>query len=96
MSVASFIKNKFIGQKVCLSLNDGKTETLMYADSWVQNREYFEGIAIDVEEDIITLQIDGGNIYINAEEVTYFWQKPIDPRKAMKMSLTNKFVQGGT
>jgi hypothetical protein len=74
-----------------LSLNNGETETITLEQTWVQNREFFEGTVKEVEEEIIILEIPGeGDIYINPEDVSYMWQKPLNPQKVMRLSLSKK------
>jgi hypothetical protein len=95
MSIANFIKNRFLGQKLCISVNNGEGETLIYNQSWALNREYFEGIVVEVEDDIVVLEIGNGLLYINSTEITYFWQKPFDPHKYMKLSYSKKVPKIG-
>lgn len=96
MNMANFIKKNFLGQKICLSINNGEAETLTYNQSWLLNREYFEGLVEDVDEGIIVLNIkDKGVLYLNASEISYFWQKPFDPHKHMKLCYSKKAYKIG-
>lgn len=91
MGFAEFIKKRFIGQKICCSINNGESETITLEQTWIQNREFFEGIVVDVDEGIIILNISGeGEIFINPDDISYIWQKPFDPHKVMRLSLSKK------
>lgn len=91
MGFAEYLEKKYLGQMVCLSINNGESETITLEQTWIQNREYFEGIIKEVVEGIIVLEIPGeGEISINPDEISYMWQKPLDPHKIMRLSLTKK------
>ena len=59
MGVADYIKKKFLGQELCISVNNGETETILYECVWSQNREYLQGIVVEAEDDVIVLEIKG-------------------------------------
>jgi len=84
MALADFIKKRFLGQKVCFSVNNGESNQVLYAELWHCDREHFEGIVKEVEDDVIVLEIDGNAVYINSAEISYFWVGPFNPHKKLK------------
>ena len=47
-------------------------------------------------QDIIIFEIDdAGILYVNATEISYFWQKPFDPHKHMKLCYSKKVSKIG-
>jgi len=91
MGFAEFLAKRFIGQEVCVSINDGESETICLEQTWRWNREYFMGTVKKIEEGIIILEICGeGEIYINPDQISYIWQKPLNPHKTMRTALTKK------
>lgn len=91
MGFAEFIKNRFLGAEICVSIDNGESETITLEQSWIQNREFFQGIVKDVVDGILILSIgDEGEIYIEPSYITHIWQKPLDPIKVMRNSLTKK------
>jgi hypothetical protein len=91
MAIANFIKKRFLNKEICISISNGETETVLFNECWVQNREYFQGVVSEVEEGTIVLNIlNVGKIYINAEEISYFWTPGVDTHKALKTILTGR------
>ena len=93
MGFAEFLEKRFLGKMICISMNDGESQTLVVDQIWVLDREYFEGILKAIDEGIIILEIAGeGEIYFNPDNVSYIWQKPFEPHRAMKLSLSGKLI----
>ena len=92
MGIAEFITARFIGQELCVFLGD-TAETITYDAAWAANKEYFRGIALEVCEGILCLEISKmGIIYINCDNIQALWQDPFDYHKAISTSLTRRLV----
>lgn len=90
MSVADYIKKRFLGQELCVSVNNGETETIVYDCIWSQNREYLCGIVVEVEDDVIALEIaNWGLMYVNSKEISFFWEPGRNLHEAFHATLTN-------
>ena len=91
MGFAEFLEKRFLGQMICVEINNGDSETLMFADNWSINREYFRGVVKEIVEGIIVLEIlDEGEIYINPDQISYIWPPNVNPYKIMKTVLNKK------
>jgi len=94
MGVADYIKKKFLGQELCISVNNGETETILYECVWSQNREYLQGIVVEAEDDVIVLEIKGwGPMYVNAGEISFFWPPGRNLHEAFHAALTKSLGQ---
>jgi hypothetical protein len=94
MGMAEFLKSRFIGKEVCIFFNE-TAETLTYVDRWAQNKEYYRGTVIEVEENVLVLNIpNNGLAYINCDYIVMFWQDPFNYLHALSVSLTKKMVTG--
>ena len=94
MGLATFIKQHFLKKEIVLFM-DSEAETLTYSESWASNKELFEGVVEEVDEEngIIVLNILGvGEMFINEQFVASFWKPGFDYVKAIKTSLTKKMV----
>lgn len=96
MGFAEFLAKKFIGEEVCVSISDGETETITLEQTWIQNREYFQGVIKEVVEGVIVMEIRGeGLLYINPDMISYIWQLPLNPHKIIRCSLSKKMNMVG-
>lgn len=94
MGISNFIKNKFLGQEVCIWLGE-IAETITYDQFWMNNNAFFRGIIMDVEDDVLTLEIpEVGNIYINCDgssgNIKAIWGPNFDFKKAVQTALSNR------
>ncbi len=90
MSIAKFIKNKFLNKQLCISFGNDM-ETITYEQVWALNKEYFNGIIVnvDLESGIIEMDIENvGIIYFNSNGIEYFWEPTFDIRKAARATIT--------
>ena len=86
MGLANFIKKRFLNKEICLSINNGESETVIYEERWLQNRECFQGVVEGVEDGVIILNISNiGIVFINSDDISYFWLPNVDIYKAFKM-----------
>jgi hypothetical protein len=91
MGFAEFLEKRFLGKMICISVCDGETQSIWLEQLTVEDREYFEGILKTIDEGIIVLEVAGeGEIYFNPDNISYVWQKPFEPHRAMKLSLSGK------
>ena len=91
MGCAEFIKKHFVGQELCISVNDGEGETFVFDQHWIQNREYFKGIVEEVSYGVVVLDVyDKGNVYISEEHISFFWTEPFNPYKFMRTAFSKK------
>jgi hypothetical protein len=91
MGAADYIKKRFLGKELCVSVNNGETETVLYECIWSQNREYLQGVVIEVEDDVVMLEIaNWGPMYINAKEISFFWEPSRNLQEAFHAMLTKK------
>lgn len=91
MGVAKFIFNRFIDEEICIAF-DEDAETITYAEVWAQNKEYFQGIAKSIDENMLEFYVpDVGTVYINCDHIKMIW-KPysFNWRQAIRASLTGK------
>lgn len=89
MGVADYIKRKFLGQELCISVNNDETETVIYDVFWSLNREYLQGIVAEVEDDVVALEIDGwGTMHISADNIALFWEPGKTLHKAFRATFT--------
>lgn len=99
MSIASFIKNKFLGKELCVYL-DQSVETISYEQATSDNKEYFRGIVKDIEDienyhAVLTLEIkDVGIIYINTSQIVSFWEPSFSYYDSVYASITKRPVGG--
>lgn len=93
MSVTTFIKNKFLGQELCIMLSDSEAETINYDQASASNREFFRGIVEEADDDVIVLNVDNhGILYICEHSVRCFWKPGFEYHKAILTSITRKMV----
>ena len=91
MGVADYIKKKFLGKELCISVNNGETETILYECIWSQNREYLQGVVTEAEDDVIVLEITHwGLMYVNGKEISFFWEPGRNLHEAFHAALTKK------
>jgi hypothetical protein len=91
MSICDFIKKRFLGKEICITLLDGEAETLNYNQSVSSNREFFRGVIEEVEDEIIVLNVEKqGKIYISAHFIRCFWEPGFEYYKAISTSITRK------
>lgn len=91
MGVADYIKRKFLDKELCCSVNNGETETILYECVWSLNREYLQGVVVEVDDDVIVLEIaNWGKMYINAKEISSFWEPERNLHAAFHATLTKK------
>jgi len=91
MGVADYIKKNFLGKEIAVSINNSETETILYDDIWSLNREYLQGLVIEVDEGVVVLEIGSwGPIYLNAEDISFFWLPGCNLHAAFRASLTGK------
>lgn len=92
MGMAEFLEKKFLGKEICVYAGED-VEILTYNEAWANNKEYFRGILKEIDEGVLTLEIEGhGIIYIDAAQVKFVWQEPFRYGAAIKASLTNRPV----
>lgn len=98
MSIATFIRDKFIGKELCVYL-DQSVETISYEQADSDNKEYFRGVVQDIEDDgsyhtIMTLRIENvGVIYVNTSQIVSFWEPDkFDYYRGISASITKKPV----
>jgi hypothetical protein len=92
MSVAQFIKSHFLGKEIVVFFNE-TAETLTYVDRWAQNKEYFKGFVVDVEDGVLVMDVSGaGRMYVNCEHIVLFWEEPFNYLKAQSVSITGKMI----
>lgn len=84
MGFAEFLKKRFMGKEVCMYINNGDEETITLEQVWSCNRDYFQGLIKDIDEGIIILEVDGGEVYINPDDISYVWEKPLNIKKIIK------------
>jgi hypothetical protein len=90
MGMAEFLKKKFLKKEICVYLGEA-VETLTYEQSWAQNKEYFRGKLLSVDEGVAELFIEGtGTIYINSESIDTVWEPTFHYASAVSASLTKK------
>lgn len=88
MGVAEYIFKRFIGKEICVAL-DEEAETITYAEVWAQNKEFFQGIAKNVDENMLEFFVpDVGTVHINCDHIKMVWEPSFNWRKAIKASLT--------
>ena len=93
MSIASFIRKKFIGQEICVNIEE-EAEMLTFSEIWVSNKEFFKGIAKSVEEGVLELEVpEVGIVWINCDSIKMIWLPPFNWRKAIHTSLTQKPIK---
>ncbi len=92
MSVADYVKKRFFGKELCISVNNGETETVSYDGVNSMNREYLRGIVVEAEDDVVALDIAGwGIIHINTWDISFFWESQDNNlHAAFHTSLTKK------
>lgn len=84
MGFGQFIKKKFLGKEVCVSLADNDTETLLLEQFWNVSKDFFKGIVKEVVEDIVVLEIPNkGVIFVNPDQIVYMWEPPFDAHGAL-------------
>lgn len=99
MSTASFIKEKFIGKELCVYL-DQSVETISYEQASSDNKEYFRGVVVDIDDieayhAVMTFNIENsGTIYINTSCIVSFWEPSFNYYSAISASITKKPVGG--
>lgn len=92
MGFAEFITDRFIGKEICIYMTE-EGESLIFDQSWVSNKIYIQGIAKEIDNNILVLEIiDVGDIYINCDEISGMWEPTFNYHKAIKTSLTKKMV----
>jgi len=98
MSIANFIKDKFLEKELCIYL-DQSVETISYEQASSENKEYFRGIVKDIDSEeyfhaILTLDVpDVGRVYINTSNIVSFWEPDkFDYYKGISASITKKPV----
>jgi hypothetical protein len=90
MGMAEFLKKKFLNKEICIYIGK-EVETLTYEQSWAQNKEYFRGKLISIDEGVIELYISGaGTVYINSESIDTVWEPTFHYASAVEASLTKK------
>jgi hypothetical protein len=91
MGVADYIEKRFLGKELCISVNNGETETVAYDCISSMNREYLQGLVIEAEDDVIMLEIaNWGAMYINVWDISFFWEPSRNLHAAFHASLTEK------
>jgi hypothetical protein len=94
MVMSDFIKNRFLGQEICIWLGE-VAETITYDQFWMNNSAFFRGVVVDVEDDVLTLEVpEVGDIYINCDassgNIKAIWGPDFDFKKAVKTALSNR------
>lgn len=92
MGFAEFIDKKFVGQEICVFL-DEDAETITFEQHWIANKAFFKGIVESTDEGILTLIIENcGPIYINCNEIVAIWHPSFDYHKAVNTSITRRMI----
>lgn len=93
MGVTNFIKNRFLGKEICITLIDSEAETINYDQATASNREFFRGIVEEVEDEVVVINIESqGRLYISEHFIRCFWEPNFDYYKAINTSITRKMV----
>lgn len=72
---------------------DNDVETITYAETWAHNKAYFRGLVRSVEDGWLVLEIpEAGTAHINCDAIEMVWEPSFSWRKAVRASLTDKFV----
>lgn len=91
MGVCDFIKKRFLGKEICITLLDGEAETLNYTQSSSSNREFFRGIVDEVDGEILVLNIEKqGRLYISEHFIRCFWEPGFEYYKSIQTSIARK------
>lgn len=94
MGMAEFLEKRFLGERICIYTGEDM-ETITYSEAWASNKEYFQGLLLQVSDGVLELEIEGqGSVYIGADHVKFVWQLPFEYAKAVKASLTRRPVAG--
>ncbi len=91
MGMAEYLAKRFIGKEICVTVGED-AEVITYAEVWATNKEYFHGLAKQVDEGVLELEVpDAGVVHINCDYIKLVWEPPSFVwRKAIKASLTGK------
>jgi len=88
--MAEYITKRFVGKELCVHCG-GEVETITYAEVWANNKEYFHGVVMAVEDDVLELEIYGvGMARIACAHIMMVWEPSFSWRKAVKASLTDR------
>lgn len=91
MGVADYINKRFLGKELCVSVNNGETETILYECIWSQNREYLQGIVTEAGDGVVVLDIPNwGEMGVNAAEISFFWEPGRNLHDAFHAALTKR------
>ena len=91
MGATDFIKKRFLGEEICVLLMDSEAEIIEYDQSSAANREFFRGIAEEVEDGVLVLFIPKhGRMYIAEDFIRCFWEPGFQYYKAIETSITKR------
>ncbi len=90
MGFAKFIEKRFVGKEICVWLAE-EAENIIYDQSWIANTGYFRGMATEIDEGILVLDVpDNSEIYINCDSIMAIWEPSFSYHRALRTAFTNR------
>ena len=94
MGMGAFLQKRFLNKRICLYLEE-EAETLLFSETWQQNKEFLDGVLKAVEDGVLVFFVEGagtGIVYIDSEWVKMAWEPGFSYRDAVRGAMTNEKI----